>query len=280
MLKQYSTCLSHLLPRYNVSQPQIYFDVWVSINDRFQQRFGEGARQDTDTLRGCRGVLTARTPQVGGPAGRPGSGTVVPMESHAVAAAAAAGAVALAGAAAGAGESVGRTHRRRLHCRLPWYGVGGQRGGPWVWGGTLRGGHPLYFFFFFPFLSPGLHLENFVSEDLGNTSLRVLQGEVLVELVEQHQNRSLQEGEGMQVRAWAGGGGADGTYRHWVGVPGAADSPPHVHPAAGRAVPQGAHSVTEAVLLHVPLRQHHGAGAGEELDTVAGATGAGSQRHR
>lgn len=42
MLKQYSACLSQLLPRYNVSQPQIYFDVWVSINERFQQRwYGE-----------------------------------------------------------------------------------------------------------------------------------------------------------------------------------------------------------------------------------------------
>lgn len=54
-----------------------------------------------------------------------------------------------------------------------------------------------------PHLCPpiGLHLENFVSEDLGNTSLRVLQGEVLVELVEQHRNHSLREGEGMQVSA-------------------------------------------------------------------------------
>ncbi|KAK2510505.1 Ggcx [Columba guinea] len=45
---------------------------------------------------------------------------------------------------------------------------------------------------------PGLHLENFVSEDLGNTSLRVLRGEVLVELVEQNVNHSLREGDGMQ----------------------------------------------------------------------------------
>ncbi|XP_075418770.1 vitamin K-dependent gamma-carboxylase-like [Tenrec ecaudatus] len=38
MLKQYATCLSHLLSKYNVTEPQIYFDIWVSINDRFQQR--------------------------------------------------------------------------------------------------------------------------------------------------------------------------------------------------------------------------------------------------
>ncbi|TSM12516.1 Vitamin K-dependent gamma-carboxylase [Bagarius yarrelli] len=38
MLKQYAACLSRNLPRYNISEPQIYFDIWVSINDRFQQR--------------------------------------------------------------------------------------------------------------------------------------------------------------------------------------------------------------------------------------------------
>lgn len=40
MLKQYATCLSQLLPRYNISEPEIYFDIWVSINERFQQRYG------------------------------------------------------------------------------------------------------------------------------------------------------------------------------------------------------------------------------------------------
>nr|XP_009680570.1 PREDICTED: vitamin K-dependent gamma-carboxylase [Struthio camelus australis] len=48
---------------------------------------------------------------------------------------------------------------------------------------------------------PGLHLENFVSEDLGNTSLQVLRGEVTVELVEQGSNHTLQEGEGLQLPA-------------------------------------------------------------------------------
>lgn len=38
MLKQYATCLNQLLPRYNITDPEIYFDIWVSINDRFQQR--------------------------------------------------------------------------------------------------------------------------------------------------------------------------------------------------------------------------------------------------
>lgn len=39
MLKQYATCLNQLLPRYNISDPEIYFDIWVSINERFQQRY-------------------------------------------------------------------------------------------------------------------------------------------------------------------------------------------------------------------------------------------------
>lgn len=45
MLKQYATCLSQLLPKYNVTEPQIYFDIWVSINDRFQQRWAQGTEK-------------------------------------------------------------------------------------------------------------------------------------------------------------------------------------------------------------------------------------------
>lgn len=117
---------------------------------------------------------------------------------------------------------------------------------------------------------PGLYLENFVSEDLGNTSLRVLRGKVLVELVEQQQNHSLQEGEGMQVRL----GGTPGAWG-CLGV--LMPCPP---PAASGAVPQGAHGVPGALVLHVPVRQHHGAAAGAEPDAAAGAAGACAQRHR
>uniref|UniRef100_A0A8C6QAH6 Gamma-glutamyl carboxylase n=1 Tax=Nannospalax galili TaxID=1026970 RepID=A0A8C6QAH6_NANGA len=45
---------------------------------------------------------------------------------------------------------------------------------------------------------PGLHLENFVSEDLGNTSIQLLRGAVTVELVAEQKNQTLQEGEKMQ----------------------------------------------------------------------------------
>lgn len=48
----------------------------------------------------------------------------------------------------------------------------------------------------------GLHLENFVSEDLGNTSIQLLQGEVTVELVAEEKNQTLREGEKMQVFCW------------------------------------------------------------------------------
>lgn len=51
----------------------------------------------------------------------------------------------------------------------------------------------------------GLHLENFVSEDLGNTSVQVLQGRVEVEVVEEKKNYSLGQGEKMQVCKWRWG---------------------------------------------------------------------------
>ncbi|XP_075300670.1 vitamin K-dependent gamma-carboxylase [Opisthocomus hoazin] len=141
MLKQYSTCLSELLPRYNVSQPQLYFDIWVSINDRFQQRLVDPR------------VDLVRAPW------SPWSPTpwVLPLLLE---------------------LSPWRERLRELESRLD--------------------GHTdAVFIADFP----GLHLENFVSQDLGNTSLQVLRGEVLVELVEQRRNHSLREGEGMQLPA-------------------------------------------------------------------------------
>lgn len=46
----------------------------------------------------------------------------------------------------------------------------------------------------------GLHLENFVSEDLGNTSIHVLQGKVNVEVVEEKKNYTLEPGDQIKVR--------------------------------------------------------------------------------
>lgn len=46
---------------------------------------------------------------------------------------------------------------------------------------------------------PGLYLENFVQEELGNTSITVMKGQVVVELVDQKKNVSLKEGDKMQL---------------------------------------------------------------------------------
>ncbi|NXB73302.1 VKGC carboxylase, partial [Donacobius atricapilla] len=141
MLKQYSACLSQLLPRYNVTQPQIYFDIWVSINERFQQRLVD-PRVDL-----VRAPWSPWTP----------TPWLLPLLVD---------------------LSPWRQRLQELEAQLD--------------------GHTdTVFIADFP----GLHLENFVSEDLGNTSLRVLRGKVVVELVEQQQNYSLQEGEGMQLPA-------------------------------------------------------------------------------
>lgn len=43
-------------------------------------------------------------------------------------------------------------------------------------------------------------MENFVSGDLGNTSVHVLQGKVNVEIVEEKKNYTLDKGEKIKVR--------------------------------------------------------------------------------
>lgn len=39
MLKQYGTCLAEKLKKYDLHDIELYFDVWKSMNQRFQQRF-------------------------------------------------------------------------------------------------------------------------------------------------------------------------------------------------------------------------------------------------
>lgn len=53
------------------------------------------------------------------------------------------------------------------------------------------------------FYVSGLHLENFVSEDLGNTSIQVLQGRVNIEVVEEKKNHTLEPGDKIQVRSFS-----------------------------------------------------------------------------
>nr|XP_055183102.1 vitamin K-dependent gamma-carboxylase isoform X3 [Nyctereutes procyonoides] len=141
MLKQYATCLSHLLPKYNVTEPQIYFDIWVSINDRFQQRIFD-PRVDI--------VQAAWSPFQRTPWLQPLLMDLSPW----------------------------RTKLQEIKS-------------------SLDNHTEVVFIADFP----GLHLENFVSEDLGNTSIQLLQGEVTVELVAEQKNQTLHEGEKMQLPA-------------------------------------------------------------------------------
>ncbi|XP_028618080.1 vitamin K-dependent gamma-carboxylase [Grammomys surdaster] len=141
MLKQYATCLSLLLPKYNVTEPQIYFDIWVSINDRFQQRLFDPR---VDIVQAVWSPFQ-RTPWV-----QPLLMDLSPW----------------------------RTKLQDIK-------------------NSLDNHTEVVFIADFP----GLHLENFVSEDLGNTSIQLLQGEVIVELVAEQKNQTLQEGEKMQLPA-------------------------------------------------------------------------------
>lgn len=141
MLKQYASCLSHQLKNYNISEPEIYFDIWVSINERFQQRIFD-PRLDI--------VKADWSPFRPNP-------WLMPLLVD---------------------LSPWRTKFQEIE-------------------DTLDNQTEVVFIADFP----GLHLENFVSEDLGNTSLQVLQGELSVEIVEEGKNYTIKEGEKMQLPA-------------------------------------------------------------------------------
>uniref|UniRef100_A0A3Q2NNW4 Vitamin K-dependent gamma-carboxylase n=1 Tax=Fundulus heteroclitus TaxID=8078 RepID=A0A3Q2NNW4_FUNHE len=143
MLKQYATCLSGLLPRYNISDPEIYFDIWVSINERFQQRIFD-PRVDI--------VKADWSPFKPNP-------WLMPLLVD---------------------LSPWRTKFQEIE-------------------GSLDNQTEIVFIADFP----GLHLENFVSEDLGNTSVHVLQGRVNVEIVDENKNHTLQPGDQIKVPAGA-----------------------------------------------------------------------------
>ncbi|XP_061886908.1 vitamin K-dependent gamma-carboxylase [Entelurus aequoreus] len=143
MLKQYATCLSDLLPRYNISDPEIYFDIWVSINERFQQRIFD-PRVDV--------VKADWSPFRPNP-------WLMPLLVD---------------------LSPWRTKFQEIES-------------------SLDNQTEIVFIADFP----GLHLENFVSEDLGNTSIHLLQGSVKVEVVEEKKNYTMQAGEKMTVPAGA-----------------------------------------------------------------------------
>ncbi|NP_001116905.1 vitamin K-dependent gamma-carboxylase [Xenopus tropicalis] len=141
MLKQYAVCLQGLLGAYNISQPEIYFDVWVSINDRFQQRLFD----PTVDIVKAEWSPFQKTPWL----------------------------------------------KPLLVDLSPW------RAKFQEIEDTLDNQTDIVFIADFP----GLFLENFVSEDLGNTSIHILQGEVNVEIVKEERNTTLREGDHMQLPA-------------------------------------------------------------------------------
>ncbi|XP_062913193.1 vitamin K-dependent gamma-carboxylase isoform X1 [Mobula hypostoma] len=141
MLKQYSSCLAQELRRYNVVDPELYFDVWVSINDRFQQRLFD-PRVDVVTAEWSPFKKTS---------------WLMPLLVN---------------------LSPWRLKFEEIEK-------------------TLDNQMDVVFIADFP----GLHLENFVSEDLGNTSIQVLKGELAVEIVAEKKNYSLKEGDKMQLPA-------------------------------------------------------------------------------
>lgn len=143
MLKQYASCLHHHLPHYNITEPEIYFDIWVSINERFQQRIFD-PRVD---------IVKADWSPV-----RPNP-WLMPLLVD---------------------LSPWRTKFQEIES-------------------TLDNQTEIVFIADFP----GLHLENYVSEDLGNTSVQVLQGQLMVEINNEKKNYTLQPGEQMRLPAGA-----------------------------------------------------------------------------
>ncbi|XP_067857400.1 vitamin K-dependent gamma-carboxylase [Heptranchias perlo] len=141
MLKQYSSCLARELQTYNISDPKIYFDIWVSMNERFQQRLFD-PRVDV--------VMAEWSPFKK-------TSWLMPL----------------------------------LVDLSPWRSKFDEIEK------LLDNRTDVVFIADFP----GLHLENFVSEDLGNTSIQVLKGELAVEIVAEKKNYSLKEGDKMQLPA-------------------------------------------------------------------------------
>ncbi|XP_077999053.1 vitamin K-dependent gamma-carboxylase-like [Glandiceps talaboti] len=141
MLKQYSTCIAQHLVDYNISDPQLYFDVWLSMNQRFQQRVWD-PRVDL--------VKADWSPFKSVPFLLPLLVELSPWRSKL--------------------EEI--EHSLDLDTDVVFVAD-----------------------------FPGLFLENFVSEDLQNTSVQVLNGEVIVNIEVNNTNTTLSEGAKMQLPA-------------------------------------------------------------------------------
>ncbi|XP_041379619.1 vitamin K-dependent gamma-carboxylase-like, partial [Gigantopelta aegis] len=144
MLKQYAECFSNHLHTYNMSHVELYFDIWKSMNDRFQQRMFD-PRVD---------ILSASW----SPFHK--TSWVMPLL------------IDLSDWRGKLDEIEQNLYNTTNHTEVVFVAD-----------------------------FPGLYLDNYVQEELGNTSITILKGEVVVELVEQTKNFTLSEGESMQVPA-------------------------------------------------------------------------------
>lgn len=139
MTKQYATCIGQRLEGMGSEEPQVYVDVWKSMNGRFQQRM---FNPTVNLVRAGWSPFRA-TPWL------------MPLLTD---------------------LSDWRGKLKEIEDQLD---------------------DELDVTFVADF--PGMHLENFISEDLGNTTIQVLSGNVVVELVERRRNISLGVGDRIQL---------------------------------------------------------------------------------
>lgn len=139
MVKQYGTCLADRLKQYDLGDIELYFDIWKSLNQRFQQRMFD--------------------PRV----------NILEAEWH--------------------------PFKRTSFVEPLLVDLSGWREKLDQIKDQLDNHTDVVFVADFP----GLYLENFVQEDLSNTSITVLAGEILVELVDKKENYTLSVNQSMQL---------------------------------------------------------------------------------
>lgn len=139
MIKQYGTCLADKLKKYELDDIELYFDVWKSLNNRFQQRMFD--------------------PNV----------NILEAEWH--------------------------PFKAVSYLQPLLVDLSGWRQKLDDIKDQLDNHTEVVFVADFP----GLYLENYIQEDLGNTSITVLAGEIVVELIDRKKNYTLSVNQSMQL---------------------------------------------------------------------------------
>lgn len=139
MVKQYGTCLAEKLKKYELDNIELYFDVWKSLNHRFQQRMFD--------------------PRV----------NILEAEWH--------------------------PFKEISYLQPLLVDLSGWR----LKLDEIKDQMDNHTEVVFVADFPGLYLENYVQEDLGNTSITVLAGEIVVELADRKENYSLSVNQSMQL---------------------------------------------------------------------------------